>query len=126
MSEHWPTDIERSDFVESRPPNWLAKSTPSRAFERSSKRLPARDGVSLSLLTQPEASSSGMRPENARVDGTTHGTHRAEDKRKPRLLFRFPGSFLFRFADRQLSPSLFQLPPRFTRFEACEHSPALL
>jgi hypothetical protein len=37
--------------------------------------------------------------------------------RKPRLLFRFNGSFLFRFADRQFLAELFQLPPRFTRFE---------
>ena len=37
--------------------------------------------------------------------------------RKPRLLFRLPGSFLLRFADRQFAGSLFQLPPRFTRLE---------
>lgn len=37
--------------------------------------------------------------------------------RKPRLLFRFDGSFLLRFADRQFLAELFQLPPRFTRFE---------
>jgi hypothetical protein len=33
-------------------------------------------------------------------------------------LFRFVGTFLLRFADRQLPGSLFQLPPRITRFEA--------
>ncbi len=33
------------------------------------------------------------------------------------LLLRFDGLFLFRFADRQFAASLFQLPPRFTRFE---------
>ena len=38
--------------------------------------------------------------------------------RKPRLLFRFDGVFLLRFADRQFLAALFQLPPRFTRFEA--------
>jgi hypothetical protein len=38
-------------------------------------------------------------------------------RRKPLLWFRFDGSFLFRFADRQFAASLFQLPPRFTRFE---------
>lgn len=37
--------------------------------------------------------------------------------RKPLLLLRFDGLFLFRFADRQFAASLFQLPPRFTRFE---------
>jgi len=37
--------------------------------------------------------------------------------RKPRLLFRFSGEFLLRFADRQFTGALFQLPPRFTRFE---------
>jgi len=38
-------------------------------------------------------------------------------RRKPRLLFRFDGSFLLRFADRQFLAVLFQLPPRLTRFE---------
>lgn len=33
------------------------------------------------------------------------------------LLFRFVGSLLLRLADRQFSAVLFQLPPRFTRFE---------
>lgn len=33
------------------------------------------------------------------------------------LLFVFDGLLLLRFADRQLLPLLFQLPPRFTRFE---------
>ena len=34
------------------------------------------------------------------------------------LLFRFDGSLLFRFAERQFLALLFQLPPRITRFEA--------
>ena len=38
-------------------------------------------------------------------------------RRKPRLLFRFDGSLLLRFADRQFWALLFQLPPRLTRFE---------
>ena len=42
---------------------------------------------------------------------------RAEATRKPRLLFRLPGELLLRFADRQFLGLLFQLPPRFTRFE---------
>jgi len=33
------------------------------------------------------------------------------------LLFRLSGVFLLRFAERQFAASLFQLPPRFTRFE---------
>jgi hypothetical protein len=45
-------------------------------------------------------------------------------RRKPRLLFRFDGWFLFRFADRQFLAVLFQLPPRFTRFEPSGRSPA--
>lgn len=38
-------------------------------------------------------------------------------RRKPRLLLRFPGVFLLRFAERQFLALLFQLPPRFTRLE---------
>jgi hypothetical protein len=38
-------------------------------------------------------------------------------KRKPLSFVRFVGSFLLRFADRQFAALLFQLPPRFTRFE---------
>ena len=33
------------------------------------------------------------------------------------LLLRLPGSLLLRFADRTFLALLFQLPPRFTRFE---------
>ena len=33
------------------------------------------------------------------------------------LLFRFDGSLLLRYAERQFDAVLFQLPPRFTRFE---------
>ena len=44
--------------------------------------------------------------------------------RTPRLLFRFSGVFLFRFADRQFLDVLFQLPPRFTRFEFAGGGPA--
>lgn len=34
------------------------------------------------------------------------------------MLFRFSGEFLFRFAERQFWPLLFQLPPRITRSDA--------
>ncbi len=43
--------------------------------------------------------------------------------RKPRLLLRFDGVLLFRYDDRLLAGMLFQLPPRFTRFEALGRSP---
>ena len=38
--------------------------------------------------------------------------------RKPRLLLLLSGVLLLRFATRALSASLFQLPPRLTRFES--------
>jgi hypothetical protein len=38
-------------------------------------------------------------------------------RRKPLLFVRLVGSFVLRFAARQFPASLFQLPPRFTRFE---------
>ena len=41
----------------------------------------------------------------------------ARASRKPRLLFVLAGVFLFRYAARQFSAALFQLPPRITRFE---------
>ena len=44
-------------------------------------------------------------------------------RRKPRLLFRFDGSFLLRLAARQFSASFLQLPPRITRFEPLLHRP---
>ena len=37
--------------------------------------------------------------------------------RNPLLLLEFVGLLLLRFATRQLFALLFQLPPRFTRFE---------
>ena len=42
---------------------------------------------------------------------------RVLSRRKPRLSLRLPGVQLLRYADRQLLASLFQLPPRITRFE---------
>ena len=44
-------------------------------------------------------------------------------RRKPRLLLRLPGLLLFRFAERQFFALLFQLPPRFTRFEPSDQVP---
>jgi hypothetical protein len=46
-----------------------------------------------------------------------HYSTELKARRKPRLLFRFDGSFLLRFADRQFLAVLFQPPPRITRFE---------
>jgi hypothetical protein len=40
------------------------------------------------------------------------------------LLLRLPGSFLLRLAAVQLSALLFQLPPRITREEPLDRSPA--
>ena len=40
--------------------------------------------------------------------------------RKPRLLLRFVGLLLLRFAERQLDALLFQLPPRITRLEPAQ------
>jgi len=39
------------------------------------------------------------------------------------LLLRFDGLLLLRLADVQLLASLFQLPPRMTRFEPCGRHP---
>jgi hypothetical protein len=43
-------------------------------------------------------------------------------RRKPMLLLRLSGLFLLRFATRQFSGLLFQLPPRITRFEPSIHA----
>ena len=48
----------------------------------------------------------------------------ARARRKPRLSFAFAGVFLFRYAAPQFSAELFQLPPRITRFEPYDRSPA--
>ena len=41
----------------------------------------------------------------------------SQARRKPRLLLLLPGELLLRLADRKFLPLLFQLPPRFTRFD---------
>ena len=65
------------------------------------------------------------------VNGTSIPTAELRSTRKPLLLFRLSCVCLLRFAERQLSELLFQLPPRFTRFEpvtthrqAFQHMPA--
>ena len=57
--------------------------------------------------------ASSRRPVPANFVGWMELRH----KRKPRLLLRLSGLFLLRFAERQFLALLFQLPPRFTRFE---------
>jgi len=42
------------------------------------------------------------------------------------LLLRFDGSLLLRFAERQLSASLFQEPPRTTRLEPVSRQPSII
>ena len=48
------------------------------------------------------------------------------ERRKPRLLLRFDSSFLLRYAERQLSASLFQEPPRITRLEPVSRQPSTM
>ena len=50
---------------------------------------------------------------DARTDRPIRGSVLA--RRKPRLLFRFVGVFLFRLAERRFCGLLFQEPPRLTR-----------
>jgi hypothetical protein len=57
------------------------------------------------------------------VPGGIHRRAELEARRKPRLLFRLSGVFLLRFAERAFVALLFQLPPRFTRFEPIDHAP---
>jgi hypothetical protein len=61
--------------------------------------------------------------------GAVHERHplgewRVLARRKPRLLLRLPGSFLLRYAERQLSASLFPAPPRITRLEPLSRQPS--
>jgi hypothetical protein len=73
-------------------------------------------------------STPRLRRQNGKAVGSVwqsvRGTGGARARRQPRLLFRFPGSFQLRIADRQFCGSLFQLPPRITREEPCDRSPA--
>ncbi len=62
------------------------------------------------VRSRPEQESSRFRQKGIRSSGG------AWARRKPRLLLRLPDSFLSRFADRQFLGSLFQDPPRRTRF----------
>ena len=68
--------------------------------------------------------ASGSRTAAGSISGTSIPFAELRSTRKPRLLFRLSGVFLLRFADRQFLALLFQLPPRFTRFEPHDRSPA--
>ena len=81
-------------------------------FATSPGSFRSRDGTN--DLSGPISSSGGL--PSVRLGSDWAG-------RKPRLLFRFSGSFLLRFAERQFLALLFQLPPRITRFEACDRCP---
>jgi hypothetical protein len=76
----------------------------------------------LSFATQCTASTS--RTAAGSISGTSIPSAELRSTRKPRLLFRLSGVFLLRFAERQFLALLFQLPPRFTRFEPHDRSPA--
>lgn len=71
-------------------------------------------------------SPGGTAPESGRTRAHESGDRsfrRAAPRgRKPTLLLRLPASLLLRLAARQLSALLFQLPPRFTRFEEAKCS----
>ena len=54
---------------------------------------------------------------SARNSGFYHCPAEFRASRNPMLLFRFVGSFVLQFRDRQFAASLVQLPPRITWFE---------
>lgn len=99
---------------------FIHKKTPGRgnrlcllsaARQRSIRRMATiRPGH---LAVHAHGSGAGVREDPPTA--LRHALKRAG--RKPRLLLRIPGSFLLRFADRQLPELLFQLPPRKTRLD---------
>jgi hypothetical protein len=84
-----------------RPPLRLAADPPFRGLQTSSREMERMPSL----------------PARHSAYGATEGTGTATTTRNPRLLFVFDGLLLLRLATRQLEASLFQLPPRFTRFE---------
>ena len=115
----------------SSPPRWaaarsgsLCRPPPIRKNDR-----PERSSATTSTgRPQNRVSSArcgaGKRPVPSGKESTLSAELRAT--RKPRLSFRFSGSFLLRYADRQFSAGLFQLPPRITRFRPNGRSPQIL
>lgn len=117
----------RSDFLAALPArhsmagSWrtldcLWKGRPSGAFDTESG-LPAPDGLELSFAGRSTASNLPDRKATCSGSPSSDLPSGAAATRKPRLLFRFDGVFLFRIADRQFLAEFLQLPPRFTRFE---------
>ena len=90
---------------------------PPGAFGRHSCRLLTPGGRGLDFADHQPDGHTGRRsvPSGVREIHPCKPEFRA--RRKPRLLLRFDGLFLLRFADRQFLAVLFQLPPRLTRFE---------
>lgn len=82
--------------------------------------LPARARPGLGFCSPVAKRENGL----FRPAGYPPLAHGAAATRKPRLLFRLPGSFLLRYAERQFSAELFQLPPRITRLVAYGRLPA--
>ncbi len=86
------------------------KSKPCTTFD--SKSYYSQRKVGFSLLFRKEAGQLLVPTDVIRL---FHTSYKEITKRKPKLLLRFVGVLLLRFATRQFSGLLFQLPPRFTR-----------
>ena len=110
--------------------------TPSRGARLTGNGRPASVGqvpaAAVEPFGLPDAAgcgcSSGVSPERDDPPGHGAGTRarslnrapwrrRVLSRRKPRLSLRLPGPSWLRFGVRQFLALLFQLPPRFTRFE---------
>jgi len=91
----------------------------------SLRETPAISNVALSGWIRPPAIARGRRGMQGwatrvlRAGGTRAiGRCVALEGRRPRLLLRFSGVLLLRFAERAFEAALLKLPPRFTRLEA--------
>ena len=102
----------------------MKKDRPERSHRSSNRPTNTTRSRVEVLLAQPKPGQTGKRTVPSGIPG--HPPKKAiqlfrplefRATRKPLLLLRLDGLFLFRFADRQFAASLFQLPPRFTRFE---------
>ena len=90
-------------------------------------RQPTRTGRVTAFICRPKSLCAGQ--DGRRVSPDTdrrQGRAGERTERNPMLLFLFVGLLLLRFAVRQLIALLFQLPPRFTRFEPSGHHPKTL
>jgi len=102
---------------------------PRRDVRLSLDKLPAPPGRR--VFGSPETLASGSAgdlpwalhwnraviPVMTAISPPKDSAQRETTTRKPMLLFRFVGSLLFRFAERQFRALLFQEPPRSTRFD---------